>query len=172
MSLPEMHPEIQREPEGRGRRTTGSHRNGSSPRDRRGPAPVLVVVDLTTGCTPLRRTELVEAAHGASRMGGVVLLVRGEDWPEVDVVLAEAAVRNGLGRAGVRCQVVDPKRRVVAVQHHAPSLVISDAAQSPATWSEPKEVLSLEAGLRRLRELGRSPAFNGPDPVFRPLPVR
>lgn len=172
MSLPEMQPGMKRELEGRGTKTTGSHQNGSSPWNRRGPAPVLVVVDLSTGCTPLRRKELVEAAHGASRMGSVVLLVRGEDQSEVDAVLAEAAIRNGLGRGGVRCQVVDPRRRAVAVQHHAPSLVLSDAPESPSAWSEPGEVLSLEAGLRRLRELGRSPAFNGPDPVFRPLPAR
>jgi hypothetical protein len=133
-------------------------------------AGALAVVDLTTGCTPDHRRELVEAAHGASRMGVVVLLLRREDRDGVDDLLLESVTRNGLGRGGVRCEVMGSGGPFPDRYRSAPLRIT--AAPDIAFRGEGGAVLSLDSGLERLRELGRGPVFRGPDPVFRPLPAR
>ncbi len=130
----------------------------------------LAVVDLTTECTPDRRRELVEAAHGASRMGVVVLLLLREDWEGVDALLMESVARNGLGRGGVRCEFMGSNEAFPVRYRFAP-LRVTGAPVAPFP-GEGGAVLSLELGLERLRELGRGPVFRGPDPIFRPITAR
>jgi len=127
-------------------------------------------VDLTPDCPPARRRDLVEAAHSASRMGVVVLLLRKEDRAGVDAELTESVTRNGLGRGGVRCEVLGSNERLPVRYRFAPLRITAASIASPTDGEE--GVLSLEPGLERLRELGRGPVFRGPDPVFRPLPRR
>jgi hypothetical protein len=152
----------------------GPHRSGGEPGGAPGGEPVgagaLAVVDLTVGCTPAVRKDLVEAAHGASRMGVVVLLVRSEDRAGVDAQLMDSVTRNGLGRGGVRCEVLGSNEPFPFRYRFAPLRITAASIESLPDGGE--EVLSLEVGLKRLRELGRGPVFRGPDPVFRPLPTR